>query len=88
MNAGLSGLVPHALRHTAASLAIASGANIKVVQSMLGHASATMTWDLYGHLYDDDLDRVAQRMHDVREEFLRTSCGLPADRAVEIHRIW
>lgn len=73
--------------HTAASLAIASGANIKVVQSMLGHASATMTWDPYGHLYDDDLDRVAERMHDVREEFLRTACGLSADRAAEIRSI-
>jgi integrase len=28
---GLSGLVPHELRHTAASLAIASGANVKAV---------------------------------------------------------
>jgi len=52
---------------------IASGANVKVVQSIMGHAPATMTWDLYGHLYDDDLDRVAERMHNVREEFLRTS---------------
>ncbi len=54
----LQGLVPHELRHTAASLAIKSGANIKVVQTMLGHASATMRWDLYGHLYDGDLDNV------------------------------
>ncbi len=51
--AGLAfgGLHPHPLRHTAASLAIASGANIKVVQQMLGHKSATMTLDLYGHLF-------------------------------------
>ena len=34
------GLTPHELRHTAASLAIASGATIKAVQTMLGHASA------------------------------------------------
>lgn len=40
---GLKGLVPHGLRHTAASLAIASGADVKVVQQMLGHRSATMT---------------------------------------------
>jgi integrase len=33
----------HALRHTAASLAISAGANPKVVQRMLGHASAAMT---------------------------------------------
>ncbi len=31
---------PYELRHTAASLAIASGADVKVVQQMLGHKSA------------------------------------------------
>jgi integrase len=41
---------PHELRHTAASLAIAAGAHVKVVQTMLRHKSATMTLDLYGHL--------------------------------------
>jgi integrase len=60
--AGLEGLTPHALRHTAASLAIASGANVKVVQTMLGHQSATMTLDLYGHLLADQLDEVADAM--------------------------
>jgi integrase len=50
-SAGLDGLTPHALRHTAASLAIAAGADVKVLQQMLGHASATMTLDLYGHLW-------------------------------------
>jgi integrase len=59
---GLSGLHPHELRHTAASLAIASGANVKVVQQMLGHKSATMTLDLYGHLFADQLDEVADRL--------------------------
>jgi integrase len=42
---GVQGLQPHELRHTA-SRAIAAGANIKVVQTMLGHKSATMTLDL------------------------------------------
>jgi integrase len=36
-------LTPHDLRHTAASLAISWGANVKAVQRMLGHASAAMT---------------------------------------------
>ncbi|MCW2539469.1 MAG: Integrase [Frankiales bacterium] len=53
---GLPGLRPHELRHTAASLAIAAGADIKVVQKMLGHKSATMTLDQYGHLFDDRLE--------------------------------
>jgi integrase len=59
---GLDGLTPHELRHTAASLAIASGANVLGVQHMLGHASAAMTLDHYGHLLGDELDQVAARM--------------------------
>jgi integrase len=51
---------PHALRHTAASLHIKAGANIKVVQRQLGHATASMTLDRYGHLYKDDLDEAAK----------------------------
>jgi integrase len=47
------------LRHTAASLAISAGANPKVVQRMLGHASAAMTLDVYADLFDTDLDSVA-----------------------------
>lgn len=57
---------PHELRHTAASLAIASGADVKVVQQMLGHKSATMTLDLYGHLFGDRLDVVADAMDAAR----------------------
>ncbi|MEO7629335.1 MAG: site-specific integrase, partial [Nocardioides sp.] len=57
---GVPGLHPHELRHTAASLAIASGADVKVVQQMLGHSSATMTLDTYGHLFDDRLDEVGE----------------------------
>jgi integrase len=38
--AGLGELTPHELRHTAASLAVAAGTNVKAVQRMLGHASA------------------------------------------------
>ncbi len=55
-------LTPHGLRQTAASLAIAAGANIKVVQQMLGHATASMTLDLYGHLFPGQLDDVADRL--------------------------
>lgn len=59
---GPPGLHPHELRHTAASLAIASGADVKVVQTMVGHKTATMTLDLYGHLFPDRLDDLADRM--------------------------
>ncbi|MDV2477848.1 site-specific integrase [Rhodococcus zopfii] len=59
------GLTPHELRHTAASLAISAGASIKAVQRMLGHSSAALTLDRYGHLFDDDLGMVAQRLHNL-----------------------
>lgn len=60
--AGLERLTPHDLRHTAASLAVSSGANVKAVQRMLGHKSAAMTLDTYADLFDDDLDAVAMRL--------------------------
>jgi integrase len=59
---GIDGLVPHGLRHTTASLAISAGANVKVVQRLLGHATAAMTLDRYGHLLDDDLSGVADAL--------------------------
>lgn len=59
---GLDGLTPHELRHTAASLAVASGAGLKAVQRLLGHASAAMTADVYAHLFEDELDGLTDRM--------------------------
>jgi integrase len=52
----------HALRHTAACLAVSAGANVKVVQRMLGHASAAMTLDVYADLFDDDFTAVADKL--------------------------
>jgi integrase len=63
---GNPGFHPDELRHTAASLAIASGADLKVVQQMLGHKSATMTLDQYGHLFGDRLDVVADAVDAAR----------------------
>lgn len=59
-------LTVHDLRHTAASLAISSGANVKAVQRMLGHASAAMTLDTYADLFDEDLDAVSTRLDEAR----------------------
>jgi site-specific recombinase XerD len=62
--------LPARTGHTAATLAIASGADVKVVQQMLGHKSATMTLDLYGHLFGDRLDVVADAMDSARDSAL------------------
>lgn len=61
---GLEHLTPHDLRHTAASLAISAGANVKAVQRMLGHKSAAMTLDTYADLFEDDLDAVAEALNE------------------------
>ncbi|MFB9237537.1 tyrosine-type recombinase/integrase [Plantactinospora siamensis] len=58
---GLAGLAPHDLRRAAASLAVAAGANVKAVRRMLGHASESMTLDVYAGLFGDDLDAAAGR---------------------------
>jgi integrase len=61
------GLTLHELRHTCASLAIAAGANVKVLQTLLGHKTATLTLDRYGHLFPDDLGRIADAFDDAAE---------------------
>lgn len=62
----------HDLRHSCASIWLGAGADPKVVQRILGHASAAMTTDLYGHLIDQNLwdaaSRVALRADNARTE--------------------
>lgn len=60
-------ITPHDLRHTAASIAVHAGANVKAVQRMLGHASAALTLDTYADLFDTDLDLVAANIDTTRE---------------------
>ncbi|MEQ7124374.1 site-specific integrase [Actinopolymorpha sp. B11F2] len=67
--AGLDGLTIHGMRHTAASLYISAGTPPKVVQQILGHASITITMDLYGHLYADEMDTWAARLDKTAREF-------------------
>jgi integrase len=62
----------HDLRQTAASLMILQGASIKAVQKQLGHATASITLDTYGHLFPDELEALAGRVEDARAEALAT----------------
>jgi len=66
--AGLAPLRIHDLRHTTASLAIAAGADVKMLQTMLGHASAVMTLDRYGHLMPGRAQDVADRLDALAKE--------------------
>jgi integrase len=68
----------HALRHFYASALIAGGASVKVVQTRLGHASAVITLNTYGHLWpgDDDLTRdVMDAAFGILADSLRTSAA-------------
>ncbi|TWJ09800.1 tyrosine-type recombinase/integrase [Altererythrobacter ishigakiensis] len=53
----------HAMRHAAASLFIEQGWPPKKIQTILGHSSITMTYDVYGHLFHDpakDVDLMSE----------------------------
>ncbi|MGZ8818890.1 MAG: tyrosine-type recombinase/integrase [Mycobacterium sp.] len=81
-------ITPHDLRHTAASLAVSAGANVKALQRMLGHAKASMTLDVYADLFDDDLDGVAESLDEAIKsaaDQLRT--GTSGTRPSANHRI-
>ena len=58
----------HDLRHTAASLMIADGAQIDAVSRILGHEKTSTTWDVYGHLVpgarESALNTLGQRLGD------------------------
>jgi integrase len=73
VTAELEPMTIHDLRHTAASLAVSAGANVKAVQRMLGHASAAMTLDVYADLFDDDLNAISDRLD---EAYQRTIVGV------------
>ena len=78
---GLEGVDTYELRHTAASLAIAAGADVKTVQRMLGHASAAMTLDVYGHLWEEGLDQLPGAMEKQLESQRVASAAADAELA-------
>jgi integrase len=57
----------HDLRHTCAALLIAQGAHPEAIQAQLGHSSIQVTLDLYGHLFPDDVDRLAGQLDAAHE---------------------
>lgn len=52
----------HDLRHTAATIALSRGVNVKMVSEMLGHSSIKITLDIYGHVLPHMQQAVAAMM--------------------------
>ena len=72
----------HDLKLYLASMLIASGADVKVVQARLRHASAKTTLDTYAHLWPDAdestraaIDVVMAARAVALADYLRTACG-------------
>ena len=79
------GLRIHDLRHTAASLAVSAGANVKAVQRMLGHSTASQTLDRYSHLFTEDLEALADRLDEVfSQQNASYARPLPSEEVVEL----
>ena len=52
----------HSLRHTNASLLIAQGVDVRTVASLLGHAQASTTLDIYAHAFDKNKREAQEKL--------------------------
>ena len=62
----VEGLTPHSLRHSYAAIAIKAGADVKILQRQMGHTSASLTLDVYGFLFPERLEQVANAIDNER----------------------
>ena len=65
----------HDLRHYLASMLIASGADVKIVQARLRHASAKTTLDTYAHLWPDSDESTRTAIDAVMQERAQSLSG-------------
>ncbi len=56
---------PYDLRHTCATLLLASGENVKVVSERMGHSSASLTLDVYSHTLPDMQQGAANKLQEI-----------------------
>ncbi|MGK2881429.1 MAG: tyrosine-type recombinase/integrase [Mycobacterium sp.] len=75
----------HDLRHTCASLARSAGADLRLLQRTLGHASITVTAHTYADLYDTDLDAVADALDALSSKTALPSGNAEHDGPLEAH---
>jgi integrase len=66
--AGVTPIGLHGVRHSYAELALAAGVRLDVVSRQLGHASISMTGDIYTHDNDETAEEAARKMTSVLGE--------------------
>jgi integrase len=76
----LAPLTIHDLRHTYASLARASGADLRYVQKTMGHSTPTVTANIYSDLYADELDHVATNLDRLHNSVANRANGQEPDK--------
>ncbi|KAA1429655.1 site-specific integrase [Mycolicibacter arupensis] len=72
---GLTEITPHTLRHTAGSLALASGASVVTVQKLLGHQSPITTMNVYAHQLPDDFDNLSAALDSAVRQAVNAGVG-------------
>ena len=61
----LHGATPHVFRHTYTTFAIASGEDLKTVQGLMGHATASITMDVYAHIQQAKMLNAGEHLNDM-----------------------
>lgn len=75
----------HDLRHTAVNIAISTGANVRAVQVLAGHADPAITLRVFSHLFDPiwtGFPSESVRWHERRPETLGPRSGHDSDTTV------
>lgn len=59
----ISNFTIHGFRHTYAALSVQAGVNPKTLQKAMGHSDIRLTMDIYGGIFDDDLDGLSSTLN-------------------------
>lgn len=70
-------VTPHVLRHTAATMLLRAGANLRVVQTLLGHSTIAMT-ERYTHVSGEHLEEAMQHADHIAKSLARMPVAVEA----------
>ena len=77
-------LTPNSCRHTAASFAVHHGATVYSVQRMMGHSKPSITLDVYGSLFDESQQALADKL-DAAIRASKANVATPDAQVIELH---